>query len=365
MGIKHGDQLFVFYDANQLPTHRRYSYFGTNFGDVNGFIEYIDGYIFAVNALFDEYSSCDKHRNDVLDTIIYPLCFNYRHIVELYIKYFYFKYSVANDAEKVCFIKHVSHRLNRAWNETRPHVQRLLQKISNPIDITLFDDFINQIDAFDSDSFRMRYPIKTDLTPVHSAPVKLDVVGLHHKMIGLFRLFAQADAEIEGVFIDNTCSDGFADTIRTLYCDGKEDIHSIMKALRNVASEQQARQATRDPSYTCFYDISSIDSSPSPKEKHLENLVLQLPVKHATILALLTQAGSSIVDYRYRIATDENEHKKDFFKLLEVTLKECSSFIDLESTYSNYEMCYALLEKSAEIPLKWLEASIPVMERSL
>ena len=76
------------------------------------------------------------------------------------------------------FIKNVSHKLNKAWIQVQPYVLSLLWKINSDIDITLFDEFINEIDNFDADSFRMRYPIKKDLSSVHSSSVKLDVIGL-------------------------------------------------------------------------------------------------------------------------------------------------------------------------------------------
>ncbi|MCD8049638.1 MAG: hypothetical protein LUG52_08595, partial [Clostridia bacterium] len=96
MSLKHGDKLFVCLDDNALK-NKRYSYFGTDFGTITGFWQYIQGYVFAVKALYKEYVSCSKNRIDLLDTIIYPLCFNYRQIIELYIKYLYFKYSPEND----------------------------------------------------------------------------------------------------------------------------------------------------------------------------------------------------------------------------------------------------------------------------
>ena len=90
MSLQHGDKLFVFYDNDKIPKHGRYSYFGTDFGMVSGFRQFIVGDIFAAKVLYSEFVSCDSYRNDILDTIIYPLCFNYRQIIELYIKYLYF-----------------------------------------------------------------------------------------------------------------------------------------------------------------------------------------------------------------------------------------------------------------------------------
>ena len=243
MSITHGDKLFVYYAANRLPAHGRYSFFGNDFGSIVGFSQYIDGYVFAVEALYREYISCDEYRNDILDTIVYPLCFNYRQIVELNIKYLFFKYADVDATAKENFVKQVSHKLNKAWAETKPHIEKLLRKIGDPIDISLFDDFIDQIDTFDTDSFRMRYPIRKDLQSVHAGPVKLDVVGLHQKMMDLFELFRQLDFEIDCVIIENTCEEEFIKRVRDLYSDGKSDILAIMGAMQYLAGNQKKHQS--------------------------------------------------------------------------------------------------------------------------
>ena len=360
MGISYGEKLFIYYDENKIPKHGRYSYFGNDFGSVTGFNQYIDGYILAVKFLFEKYSSCKEFRMDILDTIVYPLCFNYRHIVELYIKYFYFKYSKTNDAEKEIFIEKVSHRLNKAWKKTRPFLQPLLYKINNPIDIMLFNDFINQIDAFDTDSFRMRYPIKKNLSSVHTGPVKLDVVGLHHKMMQLFDLFHRLDAEIDAVLIDNTCREGFIDIMSALYRESKTDIITVVEKLRILAKKENDRKRT-DSKTDSVIDISDIDVSTDKDSEDFEKVVLMLPQKHAAMLALLIHAGQDIDSGKCRLAFEQKERKKDFMKLLEMRLDECNAFISLDGTFSNRDMCYALLEKSPEVPLKWLERSITII----
>ena len=72
MGLKHGDKLFTFYDNDKIQFDKRYSYFGNHFGTVEGFSKYINGYIFAVQAIYNDYISCEETRIDKLDTLIYP-----------------------------------------------------------------------------------------------------------------------------------------------------------------------------------------------------------------------------------------------------------------------------------------------------
>lgn len=362
MGISHGDQLFVYYNANELPVHGRYSYFGNDFGSVFGFRQYIDGYIYAVEALFREYNSCDGHRIDILDTLVYPLCFNYRQIVELNIKCLFFKYANVDDATKEAFVRNVSHRLNRAWYETKPYIQKLLTKIGNPIDMLLLDDFINQIDTFDSDSSRMRYPIKKDLQSVHTGSVKLDVIGLHHKMMSLFDYFRRLDNEIDNVLIENVCGDGFIDKMREQYSAARTSIVAVSEFLRYLATKNLEHRLDEGKDSGGIIDLSDIDIKPDPEQQRFEQMVLELPIQHAALLALLTHAGKAIVDRECRLSIDGEERKNDFFKLLEITLEECSAFIDCDGKYSCETMCYALLEKDVEVTSRWLAASIPLLE---
>jgi hypothetical protein len=362
MDLTHGDKLFICYEPNKVPVHGRYSFFGNDFGSVIGFRQYIDGYIFAVKLLNKQYISCETYRIDIHDSIVYPLCFNYRHIVELYIKYLYFKYSPTNTSDKETFIKRVGHKLTKAWTKTKPCVKLLLRKVKTPVDISLFDDFIDQIDTFDGDSFRMRYPIKRDLSPVHNGPLKLDIVGMHRKMISLFCLFDTLDAEIDNILIDNTCSEGFADKIITLYHVSKTSIALIVDKLERLAEKEECYPSNSTPK-DGIIDLSDVNSSPDPYREDLINTVWGLPSRHAAMLALLAHTGGWIASGRIRLATiNAEEHNKDFIKLLEIVFEECSSFISFDGKYNCDRMCYALFNNRAKLSLSWLKAAIAVID---
>lgn len=356
MSLQHGDKLFVFYENDKLPRDKRYSYFGNNFGTVSGFSQYIDGYIFAVKALYNEFISCKNYRNDILDTLIYPMCFNYRHIIELYIKYLYFKYSETDDADKSRFVSQVSHKLNKAWIEAKPLLMPLLSKIGSSIDITLFDEFINEIDDFDTDSFRMRYPIKKDLTYVHPTSVKLDVIGLHRKMIELFNLFKRLDLEIKNVIINNEYDVDLINHIKQIYSKYREKISKISTTLNELASKEHCEQNSLAP-----FEFIERFLSDNHHNKELEDSILKMPTENAFILGLLIQAGKNIVDGNYKLAIND-EQKNDFYKLLEITLLECDSFISLDGSYSNRDTCYSIFEKGYNVTSKWLNTSLSKIE---
>ena len=363
MSLQHGDKLFVFYDDDKIPNSGRFSYFGNDFGATDGFYSYKYGYILAVNALYDYYISCSSYRNDILDTVIYPLCFNYRHIAELNIKYLYFKYSQTDNSDKENFVKRVSHKLFKAWLDVKPILLPLLYKMNSTTDITLFDEFIKQIDDFDSDSFRMRYPIKKDLTSVHDSSVKLDVIGLHRKMTDLFKLFENLDNELDRVILNNNCDSDFINKITQIYIKYRDKIISISNALSSLADkEKTAAEKTRGLSLA---DCIQSDDFINPHDKDFESSVIGLAHENAAILGLLLQVGRTVNDGVFRLAINKDERKKDFFKAMELMLQECKHFISFDEAFTNEEMCYAVFEKSYMTTSKWLNTSVAVMEECL
>lgn len=358
MNLKHGDKLFIYYEDDKIPRHGKYSYFGNDFGTVEGFNQYINGYIFAVQAIYNDYISCEETRIDKLDTLIYPLCFNYRQVIELYIKYLYFKYASTGNDDKITFIKTVSHKLNEAWMQVKPHLLPVLSKINSNIDINIFDEFINEIDNFDSDSFRMRYPIKKDLSSVHSKSVKLDVVGLNNKMMDLFDLFKSLDNEIDNVLIDNNYDIDFENKIKNRYITNKNEISSILRKLNNLAVQEQRSLSKMSLENT----IDFIEVQPKSDECEIENDICRLSPEAAATLALVIHIGKFISDGRCKLAVDENERHKDIVKVAEITLKECESFILFDGKHSNSDMCYTILEKGYIPTSIWLSRGVQLLD---
>lgn len=363
MSLQHGDKLFVFYNNDDIPQNGRFSCFGSDFGTVAGFDQYIDGYIFAVDALYNYYISCDSYRNDILDTIIYPLCFNYRQIIELKIKYLYFKYSVTDKRDKENFVKRVSHKLNKAWLEVIPYLLPLLIRMNSSMDMTLFDEFIDEIDSFDSDSFRMRYPIKKDLTSVHSAPVKLDVIGLHSKMFELFNMFNQLDKELDGIILNNNYNVDLINDIVRIFNNCKDEISYISNYLTELAEKEKIEH--KETTVYSLGDYVQNDNFKNPHSNMFETTINELPSEKAALLGILIQVGREIVDGSCKLSINEAERKKDFFKLIEVMLTVCKDFISFDGSYTNSNMCYTLFEKSYMVSSKWLNASLDIMKKCI
>lgn len=368
MSLHHGDKLFSFYEEEAIPTHGKYSFLGCDMGINNGFAKYIDGYIVAANLLYDNYRSYENYQIDFWDTVVYPICFLYRQVVELYIKHLYFKYSLSSDEEKKDFLNTVSHKLKKAWNKVKPQLNALLKKLGSPssIDLSLIEEFVYQFDEFDPSSFRMRYPIKKDLTSVNPLAVKLDIIGLHSKMTDLFDMFKQLDSAIDNVLIDNNYDQELINRIIKVYNDSRSEIRTVSGQLAELsAREEQQKSEHKDSSVGSVIDFSEIDVEEDFEETELESYILNLQSEKAAVISLLIQVGKDISCGRCKLAKDKEERKKDFLKLIELTLKECEPFISFEGQYQNRVMCYTIFEKSHTLTSNWLNTAFDIADEVL
>jgi len=361
MSLQIGDKLFEYYPEGE-EILERCAYFGEDFGTVNEFHKYVQGYIYASKTIFYEFMNCEEYRTDIMDTLVFPLCYVYRHIIELYIKYYYFKFSGADKEAKRNFLKKVSHNLVHAWEETKPCVEKRLQKIGNPIDCAVITELICELDSFDPDSFHMRYPIDKSLKPTNPDIKRLNVIHLHEKMTEWFQLLENLEEAITPVILDNNYSIDTAEMIARVYSEAHDSIMKIPDKLKLIAEEQNIK----NPSMSGLVSVHDIARyTPRIAEKELAAEVQKMPNDHAALLALLVHTGERLASQSCVLAVDAEEQKKDLFCLFESVLKDCSHFIDFYGKYSNEKMCYSLLEKSARIPLNWLQRIIPIVERAV
>lgn len=110
--------------------------------------DYAQGYFTATKLLLANVKGGDV----LLDIIVYPICFNFRHAVELFIKY------AITDLAKATQSNHKfknKHTLERNWRAAK----RLLMKI-NPSaeDMAYFDKVVCAIEEVDPNGQIFRYP---------------------------------------------------------------------------------------------------------------------------------------------------------------------------------------------------------------
>lgn len=360
MGKSSDDKLFHFFKDGQSLHGRKFSYFAWESSYIHSFSIYIDGYINAAAMIIEEYKKATE--NAVLDSVVYPLCFIYRHIIELYIKYFYFKFTNEDDDEKMDFIRKENHGLQSAWSKTKLHILPLYTKIECNVDLEIIDNYVKQMDDFDSTSIRMRYPIKKDLSRTHQNHARLDVLSLHDKIMQIVNMFQQLEYRLDRVIADNTTDNEFVEKITNLYRESRNGIIEIIKTLNDLSTQKAKHRTNNEVSLGSIDLALCMRKKSTGDNKKLYEMIMELPGKHACLLGILSHAGLDIL-YGDPLLSDKlDEKKKDFIKYLETVLVLGSSYLSFDDKFSNREMCNALLDKEPGLMYKALKTAFDLME---
>ena len=129
--ISKNDILFELYDSKKTPESKDdFSHLGWEGMNSFAFFTYADGYRIAAESIFEKFKKSNGDFS-VMDSIAYPLCFNYRHMMELLIKYLhlkYVRYETKDDLiQSGLFKKHI---LNDLWDMTKKHIEQLQNRVS-------------------------------------------------------------------------------------------------------------------------------------------------------------------------------------------------------------------------------------------
>jgi len=143
------------------------------------FYGYITGYKEAADAVIQH--AIEKGLGPTLDKCVFPACFLYRQYIELTLKDIYLSNSNDNKDEKMRTIKDCRHDLKKIWAKTKELILHDFPDEDIGI-LNAVEDYISQFVAEDVSSLVFRYPIKTDLDPVHSKGKSFNLLNLAVRM---------------------------------------------------------------------------------------------------------------------------------------------------------------------------------------
>ena len=189
------DTLFKFYEPNELVNIRddQFSHFGWEGKGAFAFFMYADSYKKAGEVLYEKMKTGN---NGDRDALIYPLCFNYRHCMEMLLKFLYIKYS-KTDNEGVKKFLDKGHYLDKIWKELKPILEMNINKVSTKIDIDVIEKYVKEMHYFDERSMRMRYPITKKLTSNNDGNLRMDFHNFHNQMLAFYNSICQIDYDID------------------------------------------------------------------------------------------------------------------------------------------------------------------------
>jgi hypothetical protein len=172
--------------------YHEYAHFG--WGDLNlQLYGYIEGYKEAADSLIEE--AIESQSVKKIDTYVFPICFLYRHYLELMLKTLFLKYSKKNHDEKKKLINNAKHNLDKIWKE----VKFVLVECSTDEemeDVENAERYIKQIHEYDKDSFSFRYPMKLSLEKIHKNWQYLDLRNLKEGISELYKFLNYVDLNL-------------------------------------------------------------------------------------------------------------------------------------------------------------------------
>ena len=178
----------------ELLESKPFSHFGWEGNGAFSFATISDGYWEAAKIILREMDS-NIHKIEIIDTLIYPLFFNYRHSIEAYLKALYFNHGNHTDEEKQKFLKK-GHNLQSLWNHLQPTLNAGKKHVGSSVNLIAIEDYIKEINQFDPDSMVMRYPVSKDLKNNKGRQYRIDFMHFGKSMDKLCNDLRQIDCDI-------------------------------------------------------------------------------------------------------------------------------------------------------------------------
>ena len=112
------DVIIREFTKEELITREPFSYFGWEGNGAFSFLTISDGYWECAKMLLER---MEKENNNfaIVDSLVYPLFFNYRHSIEIYLKLLFFKYGEQTKQARCKFLE-LGHDLQNLWANLRP-----------------------------------------------------------------------------------------------------------------------------------------------------------------------------------------------------------------------------------------------------
>ena len=160
------DKLFI--DGDNT-TGFTYASVNRSKGHLNevGLLYIIEGYRETTNLLLEKIVEANDNDWLKIDSLIYPLLFNFRHYLEVIIKdtiRYHRIYKREIFSNETGFVK--EHSLIKLWNELKPYLQENYAHIdTNQTDLKAVENLLTEFNTIDNGSYSFRYPFEGSKNP--------------------------------------------------------------------------------------------------------------------------------------------------------------------------------------------------------
>lgn len=301
------DVIFKFYTSEELSEVESsdFSYFGWEGKNEFAFFSFAEGYKYSADAIFEKFIN-SAGNFAIIDTLVYPLCYAFRHCMEMQIKYLYVKYSGATEEDLKLFLNS-NHNLNESWKKVKPILTAGKKKVGSRINIGALEHYIQEMTRFDPISMRMRYPVDKRLEKHNSQIFRLDVPDFYKKMTAFYHAMRQIDYDIDNQ-IESQASEEDIRAFIDMYHSVEPSILSFLKSIQVFVSERESFEIV---SFDNIYDIFNEHGEGNTINHRWESL----PSNAQIIVEALYYAASSVNSNSARLSQAPKDKLADFVTL--------------------------------------------------
>lgn len=286
----------------ELSVRRPFSHFGWEGSGAFAFYTISDGYWESAKILLKKMIE-ESDNFAVVDALIYPLFFNYRHSIETFLKLLYFNYGEQTDQARQEFLE-IGHDLQNLWAKLRPFLNKAKKHVGCSVNINAMEHYIKSINLFDPNSMVMRYPIDKDLTANKGRERHFDFIHFGERMDELCDSLRQLNYELSNQMLEEASLEELNEYLEIIK-KYRPQIMYFLQLLRTEATKESNEGLEVHDFLTFLENYES-----SEKYKYLDNCESDLLI----LLDNLFYAGRTVNSCEIRLSTSDVAKQKEFVK---------------------------------------------------
>lgn len=286
----------------ELNTRKPFAHFGWEGTGTFSFYTISDGYWDCAKIL--QKRMTEEYNNySLVDSLIYPMFFNYRHSIETFLKMLYLSYGEKTEQKLQRFLR-LGHDLQHLWAELRPILNKGKKHVGCTVDLNAVEHYIKSINSFDPTSMIMRYPINKDLTNNKSKVHHFDFINFGERMNELCDSLRKINNELSNQILEVASYDEL-----NKYLDIFEKYRSKIDDFLLLLKKEEENEQNRD--FNTFDFITLMENEEvSKKYEFLNSCDSDLLI----LLDNLFYGGRAVNTYEIRLSTSSVLKQKEFVK---------------------------------------------------
>ena len=297
-------------ELNDQEIHERkpFSHFGWEGSGAFSFSTISDGYWGSAKILL-EHMKAKCYDFAVIDTLIYPLFFNYRHSVETYLKLLFFNYGEQTKEARSNYLN-LGHNLQNLWAQLRPSLNSGKKHIGISVDLNAIEHYIHTINDFDPDSMVMRYPIQKDLTANKDQEHHFDFINFGERLDELCDSLRLLNHYLSNQMSEAATHDELEQYLN-IFNRYRPEINNFISILNEEAANKPIRTIN-------FNDLLTVINKPSKTFSFLKGCEPDLLI----LLDNLFYGGRSVNQNVVGLSSSQVERQKEFVRFCNELLEK-------------------------------------------